>query len=86
MPGSLPGVQRQHQPPLWKLRSLCLLRHVGGVLQWNMHRGEFRSEQLRRLWKRLSSIGAVLQSGRLYRECVRLGSNILRRCLRQHKL
>ena len=29
MPGGLPRVQRQHQPPLWKLRSLRLLPLVG---------------------------------------------------------
>ena len=49
MPGGLPGVQRQHQPTLWKLRSLCLLFRIDGVLQRDMHRCEFGSEQLRRL-------------------------------------
>ena len=53
MPGGLPGVQRQHQPPLWKLRSLRLLRLWNGLLQRDMHRCEFRSEQLRRLRIRL---------------------------------
>ena len=60
MPGGLPGVQRQHQPPLWKLRNLRLLPHGDGLLQRDMHRPEFGSEQLRRLRKRLRRIDADL--------------------------
>ena len=84
MPGGLPRVQRQHQPTLWNLRSLCLLPHVGGLLQRDMHRREFGFEQLRCLRKRLSRIDAVLQSGHLYCDCVCRRSDIVRRCLRQH--
>ena len=60
MPGSLPRMQRQHQPPLWNLRSLRLLPHVGGLLQRDMHFCEFGSAQLRRLRKRLPRIGTDL--------------------------
>ena len=49
MPGGLPGVQRQHESSLWKLRSLRLLPHVGRMLQRDMHRCEFGPAQLRRL-------------------------------------
>ena len=63
MPGGLPRVQRQHQPPLWKLRSLRLLPLGDGLLQRGMHRCEFGSAQLRCLRKRLPRIGADLQSG-----------------------
>ena len=60
MPGGLPGVQRQHQPPLWKLWNLRLLPHGDGLLQRDLHLPEFGSEQLRRLRKRLRRIGPVL--------------------------
>src|SRR3954453_9404130 len=63
MPGSLPRVQRQHQPTLWKLRSVRLLPHVGRLLQRNMHRCEFGSAQLRCLRKRLPRISPDLQPG-----------------------
>ena len=53
MPSGLPGVQRQHQPPLWKLRKRRLLSHGDGLLQRDMHRSELGSEQLRRLRIRL---------------------------------
>ena len=86
MPGGLPGVQRQHQPPLWKLRKLHLLRHGDGLLQRDMHRSEFGSVQLRRLRKRLPRIVALLQSGCLYCEWVCRRSDILRRCLLRHEL
>ena len=56
MPGGLPVGQRQHQPPLWKLRILLRLRHGDGLLQRDMYHREFGSEQLRRLWKRLRPI------------------------------
>jgi hypothetical protein len=49
MPGGLPRVQRQHQPNLWKLRSLCLLPHVVGMLQRDMHQSEQQLRPLRRL-------------------------------------
>ena len=84
MPGGLPRVQRQHQPPLWNLRSLFLLPHVVGMLQRDMHRCEFGSEQLRRLRIRLPRVNAVLQSRHLCCDCVCRRSDILRRCLRQH--
>ena len=84
MPGGLPGVQRQYQSPLWNLRSLRLLPHVGRLLQRDMHHREFGCEQLRRLRKHLPRIDTVLRSGRLYLECVCLGSDIVRRCLRRH--
>ena len=51
MRGSLPGVQRQHQPALWKLWSLRLLRLGNRLLQRGMHLPEFGSGQLRRLRK-----------------------------------
>ena len=86
MRGGLPRLQRQHQPPLWKLRILCLLPHVVGMLQRGTHHREFGSEQLRRLRKRLPRIGALLQSGRLYFERVCRRSDILRRSLRKHEL
>ena len=60
MRGGLPGVQRQHQPPLWKLWRLRLLSDGGGLLQRDMHGPEFGSEQLRRLRKRLPRIDADL--------------------------
>ena len=60
MPGGLSRLQRQHQPTLWKLRSLCLLRFGVGLLQRDMHRCEFGSEQLRRLRICLSRNGAEL--------------------------
>ena len=63
MPGGLPRVQRQHQPPLRKLRSVRLLPHVGRLLQRNMHRCEFGSAQLRRLRKRLPRIDSGLRPG-----------------------
>ena len=60
MPGSLPRVQRQHQPTLWKLWSLRLLRRGDGMLQRDMHLSEFGFAQLRRLRKRLRRTGANL--------------------------
>ena len=63
MPGGLPGVQRQHQPPLWKLRSLRLLSHGDGLLQRDMHLREFGSAQLRRLRKRLRRIDPICNQG-----------------------
>jgi hypothetical protein len=60
MHGSLPGVQRQHQPPLWKLWKLRLLSDVGGLLQRDMHGPEFGSAQLWRLRICLSRICADL--------------------------
>jgi hypothetical protein len=60
MHGGLPGVQRQHQSPLWKLWKLRLLSDVGGLLQRDVHVPEFRSCQLRRMRKRLPRIGAEL--------------------------
>ena len=80
MPGSLPGVQRQHQPTLWKLRSLRLLPHVVGVLQRDMHRREFGSSQLRRLRKRLRRIDPALHPGHM-RQLPADRANILQRCL-----
>ena len=70
MRGGLPGVQRQHQPPLWKLRSLRLLPHVGGLLQRDMHHCEFGFAQLRRLRKRLPRIDPDLHPGDM-RQCAR---------------
>jgi hypothetical protein len=55
MLGGLPGVQRQHQPTVWKLWSLCLLPIGVCLLQWDMHGPEFGREQLRRLRIRLRS-------------------------------
>jgi hypothetical protein len=63
MRGGLPRVQRQHQPPLWKLRRLCLLRHWSSLLQRDMHLPEFGSEQLWRLRKRLPRIDPGLYPG-----------------------
>ena len=60
MPLRLPRLQRQHQSPLWKLWSLCLLRDRGGVLQRDMHKREFGFEQLRRLRKHLPRINPGL--------------------------
>jgi hypothetical protein len=60
MPGGLPGVQRQHQPPLWKLWSLRLLRLEDSMLQRDMQQREFGSAQLRRLRKRLRWTKPVL--------------------------
>jgi hypothetical protein len=60
MPGGLPGVQRQHQPSLWELRKRRLLSDGDGLLQRDMYQREFRSEQLRRLRKRLPRIDANL--------------------------
>jgi len=60
MPGRLPVGQRQHQPPLWKLRKLRLLPHGDGLLQRDLHLPEFGCEQLRRLRVRLRRIDADL--------------------------
>ena len=65
MRGGLPRLQWQHQPPLWKLRILCLLPHVGRLLQWDMHHREFGFAQLRRLRKCLRRIDAGLHPGDL---------------------
>jgi hypothetical protein len=67
MRGGLPGVQWQHQPTLWKLRSLYMLPLGDGLLQRDLHLREFRSEQLRRLRKRLPRIDPDLQPGRMLR-------------------
>ena len=84
MPGGLPGVQRQHQPPLWKLRSLCLLPHGDSLLQRGMHELEFGSAQLRRLRIRLCRVGANLQPGDM--QWVSSGCHKLLRCLHQRGL
>ena len=63
MHGSLPGVQRQHQPPLWKLWSLRLLPDGDGLLQRDMHGLEFGREQLRRLRIRLRRGDAYARTG-----------------------
>jgi hypothetical protein len=60
MPGGLPKVQRQHLPPLWKLRNLRLLRQVGDLLQRDMHPSELGFAKLRRLRKRLRLTDPVL--------------------------
>ena len=60
MPGGLPGVQREHEPTVWKLWSLCLLLGGDDLLQRDLHGLEFRSCQLRRLRKHLPGIGADL--------------------------
>jgi hypothetical protein len=86
MPGGLPRMQRQHQPPLRNLRSLRLLHHVSGLLQRSMHQREIGFTQLRRLRKRLPRIDAYLQSGRLCFDRVCRRSDILRWGLRQHEL
>ena len=46
MPGRLPGVQRQHQSPLWKMRKLRLLSDFRHLLQRDLHRLEVRSTEL----------------------------------------
>ena len=79
MPGSLPRMQRQHQPTLRKLRSVRLLPHVGRLLQRNMHRCEFGFEQLRRMRTRLPRIGAVLHPGDMRQ--LPAGLYELQRCL-----
>jgi hypothetical protein len=63
MSGGLPRLQRQHQPTLWKLWSLRLLRDGNGLLQRDMHRREFGCEQLRCLRKRLWRIDPALHPG-----------------------
>ena len=67
MPGGLPGVQRQHQPTLWKLRKRRLLSDFGDLLQRDMHGFEFRSCQLRRLRIRLRCIDPELRPRDLLR-------------------
>jgi hypothetical protein len=49
MPGGLPRLQRQHQPPLWKLRSLRLLPHGDNLLQRFVRQSRQRRRPLRRL-------------------------------------
>jgi hypothetical protein len=60
MPGGLPGLQRQHQSPLWQLWKLRLLPHGDSLLQRDMHQPEFGSAQLRRVRERLPRIDADL--------------------------
>ena len=79
MPRGMPRVQRQHQPTLWKLRSLRLLRLVGRLLQRDMHLREFGSKQLRRLRQRLPCIDAHLQPGDMRQ--LPAGPYSLQRCL-----
>jgi hypothetical protein len=52
----LPGVQWQHQSPLWTLRQRRLLSDVGDLLRRDMHGPEYGSAQLRRLRIRLPRI------------------------------
>ena len=63
MPNGVPRVQRQHQPPLWNLRILRLLPHVGRLLQRDMHHREFGFAKLRRLRKRLRRLDPGLHPG-----------------------
>jgi hypothetical protein len=63
MPGGLPGVQRQHQPTLWNLRSLRLLHDVRSLLQRSMHQREVGSTQLRRVRQCLRRINSGVHPG-----------------------
>jgi hypothetical protein len=87
MPSGLPGVQRQHQPTLWKLWSLRLLPHRDGLLQRLVHLPEFGSEQLRRLRVRLPRIDPYMYRGGMLRlpamDQLRLGQPKLRRVWRR---
>ena len=75
----LPGVQRQHQSTLWKLRSLRLLRYGAGLLQWDLHLPEFGSEKLRRLRIRVRRADADLHPGDMRQ--LPAGLYELQRCL-----
>ena len=80
MSGGLPGLQRQYQPSLWKLRILRLLPHGDGLLQRGMHLREFGLAKLRRLRKRLPRGSWLCQRDMLCGAVLR-GSGILRRLL-----